>query len=103
MATCGQRQSLSAISAVSARGDFWYEIFTEPLNATRFIKLLTNFTSRRRGNVFLTLDHHPAHISKTVAEYVQSLKGRLELHFPPGYAPELNPGEFVWNHLKSQG
>jgi len=25
------------------------------------------------------------------------------LHFLPGYAPELNPDEFVWNHLKRQG
>ncbi len=23
----------------------------------------------------------------------------LELHFLPGYAPELNPDEFVWHHL----
>ena len=27
----------------------------------------------------------------------------MELHFLPGYAPELNPDEFVWNHLKRQG
>ena len=32
-----------------------------------------------------------------------SSPGRLELHFLPGYAPELNPDEFVWNHLKRQG
>ncbi len=58
---------------------------------------------RRRGPVFLVLDGHPAHIAKAVAEYVQSLAGRLELHFLPGYASELNPDEFVWNHLKRQG
>ena len=29
-----------------------------------------------------------------------SVKGRLELHFLPGYAPDLNPDEFVWNHLR---
>ncbi len=57
---------------------------------------------RRRGPVFLVLDGHPAHIAKAVAEYVQSLAGRLELHFLPGYAPELNPDEFVWNHLTRQ-
>jgi len=38
------------------------------------------------------LDGHPAHIAKAVAQYVQSLEGRLELYFLPGYAPELNPG-----------
>jgi len=58
---------------------------------------------RRKQPVFLVLDRHPAHIAKSIAEYVQSLKGRLELHFLPGYAPELNPDEFVWNHLRQQG
>jgi transposase len=57
----------------------------------------------RRHPVFLVLDGHPAHIAKVVAAYVQRLVGRLELHFLPGYAPELNPDEFVWNHLKRQG
>ena len=64
---------------------------------------LKHFMRGRTGPVFLVLDGHPAHIAKAVAHYVQSLKGRLELHFLPGYAPELNPDEFVWNHLKGQG
>jgi transposase len=57
----------------------------------------------RKRPVFLILDGHPAHIAKLVTQYVQRLAGRLELHFLPGYAPELNPDEFVWNHLKRQG
>ncbi len=101
--TSGKRQSVSAISAVNALGEFWFEIYSERLNATKFIDLLTNFMRRRKSPVFLVLDSHPAHIAKSVARYVQSLKGRLELHFLPGYAPELNPDEFVWNHLKRQG
>ena len=38
-----------------------------------------------------------------MAKYVQSLKGKLELHFLPPYAPDLNPDEFVWQHLKQNG
>jgi transposase len=34
---------------------------------------------------------------------LQSLKGRLELHFLPPYAPDLNPDEFVWGHMKING
>lgn len=101
--TSGKRQSVNAISAVNARGEFWFEIYTERLNATRFIELLAHFMRRRKAPVLLILDGHPAHTAKSVARYVQSLKGRLELHFLPGYAPELNPDEFVWNHLKRQG
>jgi transposase len=100
--TSGRRQSVSAISAVNARGEFWYEIYGERLSATRFVELLRHFM-RRRGRVFLVLDGHPAHVAKIVSEYVRSLRGSLELHFLPGYAPELNPDELVWNHLKKQG
>ncbi len=101
--TSGHRQSVSAISAVNARGAFWYEIYTERLNGLRFVELLAHFMRGRKRPVFLVLDGHPAHIAKVVAQYVQRLAGRLELHFLPGYAPELNPDEFVWNHLKRQG
>src|SRR6516225_8542213 len=57
----------------------------------------------RKRPVFLVLDGHPAHRAKIVADYVQSLKGPPELHFLPGYAPDLNPDEFVWNHLRQNG
>lgn len=101
--TSGRRQRVSAISAVTARGEFWYELYTERLNASRFVALLTHFMRSRKSPVFLVLDGHPAHIAKRVAQYVQRLAGRLELHFLPGYAPELTPDEFVWNHLTRQG
>lgn len=101
--TSGQRQSVNAISAVNPRGDFWYEVYTERLNRDSFQRLLKNFLRGRRDPVFLVLDKHPAHVARDVAAFVQSKRGRLELHFLPGYAPELNPDEFVWNHLKRNG
>ena len=44
-----------------------------------------------------------AHKTKLVKEYVASTDGRLTLHFLPGYAPELNPDELVWSHVKRTG
>jgi hypothetical protein len=32
-----------------------------------------------------------------------STMGRLTLHSPPGYAPELNPDKLVWSHVKRTG
>lgn len=103
VATSGRRQSVNAISAVTARGAFWFEIYGGSLNATSFLNLLSRFMRWRRRPVFIVLDSHPAHIAKMIAQYVQSKGGMLELHFLPGYAPELNPDEFVWSHLKTQG
>src|SRR5271169_6155443 len=64
VATSGRRQSVSAISAVNARGEFWYELYTQRLNATGFIALLSHFMRRRTGRVFLILDGHPAQRAK---------------------------------------
>jgi len=101
--TSGQRQSVSAISAINANGAFWYNVYTGRFNAERFIKFLRQFIRTRRRPVFLVVDGHPAHRAKLVSAFVQSMKGRLELHFLPGYAPDLNPDEFVWNHLRQKG
>jgi transposase len=49
------------------------------------------------------VDGHPAHKANTVKRYVASLAGRLELHFLPPYAPDLNPDKFVWSHMKTNG
>ncbi|MBK7925962.1 MAG: transposase [Bryobacterales bacterium] len=55
---------------------------------------------------------HPAHYrplgnSQTVStagsrvkDYVAGLEGRIHLERLPAYAPELNPVEYVWAHLK---
>jgi transposase len=41
-----------------------------------------------------------AHRSHLVRDYVASTAGRIQLHFLPGYAPELNPVEYLWTWLK---
>lgn len=103
VATSGQRQSVNAISAVTMRGGFWYSVYTGRFNAGRFVEFLKAFLRGRRRPVMLVVDGHPAHRAKIVAHFVQSTKGRLELHFLPGYAPELNPDEFVWNYMRHCG
>ena len=82
---------------------FWYDGYAGKFNAQVFIARLKAFMHNRTRPVFLVLDGRPAHRANVVAAYVQSLKGRLELHFLPGYAPDLNPDEFVWNHLRQNG
>lgn len=47
-----------------------------------------------------SLDSLPGHKKANVREYVASTKGRLSLHFLPGYAPDLNPDEMIWSHVK---
>ena len=99
----GQRQSISAASAVTARGGFWFQTFKGALNAELFVKLLQRMMRYRKNSVHLILDSLPAHKKALVRDYVQSTRGRLRLHFLPGYAPDLNPDELVWSHVKRTG
>jgi transposase len=101
--TSGQRQSLNVISAVNARGEFWAATYTGKLDAEAFVAFLQNFMRGRSGKMLLVVDGHPAHKANKVKDYIKQLQGRLELHFLPPYAPDLNPDEFVWSHMKNNG
>ena len=82
--TSGQRQSVNAISAVNARGAFWYDVYTGRFHAARFVEFLRDFLRTRRRPVFLVVDGHPSHRARVVRAFVQSRRGQLELHFLPG-------------------
>ena len=99
----GARQSVSAASAVNAKGGFWCATYKGGMNAELFIALLKAMMFRRKKPVLLILDSLPAHKAKIVKDYVASTEGKLEFHFLPGYAPELNPDEMVWNYMKRTG
>ena len=101
--TSGKRQSINAISAVNSKGAFWYNVYPGKLNAALFIQFLRDFMKRRRKPVYMVVDSLPAHKAKSVEDYRKSTRGKLELHFLPTYAPDTNPDEFVWSHLKQNG
>ena len=103
VSTSGQRQSINAISAINEKGAFWYSVYSGTMTASRFLDFLCDFMKYKRKPVYLVVDGHPAHRAKMVSHLIQSLEGWLELHFLPPYCPELNPDEFVWNYLKSNG
>jgi len=99
----GQRQSISAASAVSTSGAFWYCTYKGGLNAELFVTPLRQMMRGRLNPVHLVVDGLPAHKTNLVKDYVVSTKGRLTLHILPGYAPELNPDELVWSYMKRTG
>ena len=99
----GQRQSVSAASAVNAKGAFWFATYKGALNGELFVELLKKLMIRRKKPIHLVIDGLPAHKNGCVGDYVAATKGRLTLHFLPGYAPDLNPDELVWSHAKRTG
>ena len=99
----GQRQSVSAASAVNAKGAFWFTTYKGALNAERFVDFLKQLMKYRKKPLELVLDSLPANKGPKVRAYIDSLNGKLQLNYLPGYAPELNPDELVWSHMKRTG
>ena len=79
----GQRQSISAASAVTSKGGFWFRTYQGELTAELFVSLLRQLMRHRSKPVHLVVDGLPAHKTKLVKDHVQSTEGRLTLHFLP--------------------
>ncbi len=60
-------------------------------------------TFKRAIRFVFLWDGLPAHRSRVVREYVRAQRGRITLGFVPGYAPELNPVEYVWGYWDARG
>lgn len=95
-----QRQGVSAASAVSAKGAFWFATYARSLNAALVITELQRTMRGWRRPPDLVLDNLSAHKTRALREYGDALSGKLALYFLPGYAPESNPGELAWSYTK---
>jgi transposase len=52
------------------------------------------------GKLLVLWDRSPIHRSQVVKDLLAKEGSRIHLEQFPAYAPELNPDEGVWNHLK---
>ena len=64
------------------------------------VEFLKALLRHLRRPLLILWDSSRPHRSDLVRDYVRSTAGRIQLHFLPGYAPELNPVEFLWGWLK---
>lgn len=103
VSTTGARFGLNVISAVNRRGALRFMCVDGKVNAAVFIEFLKRLVASAGHPVFLVVDGHPTHKAAKTRNFVESLNGKLKLFFLPGYSPDLNPDELVWNNLKSQG
>ncbi len=60
-----------------------------------FLQYLSRSYRRARA-IHVVLGNYVIHKSKKTQRYLESLGGRIVLHFPPSYSPESNPIERLW-------
>jgi transposase len=92
----GKRLEANMIAAVSNTGTLRFRVFDERFTGPVFLDFLKRLVKDTRGRkVVLIVDGHPAHRARIVRDWVAAHPELIELHFLPGYSPELNPAEML--------
>lgn len=88
------------ISAINNQGKMQWMALKEAINAESFIKFLKQLIKHRKRKIYLVVDNLRVHHSWPVKAWLEEHAHRIELVFLPSYSPELNPDEYLNNHLK---
>jgi transposase len=98
----GKRFRVNMLSAISNAGLLRFRLFTGSFTKAVFIDFLRRLLRDCAGRkVHLIVDGHPVHRAKLVSAWVGRHAERIQLHFLPGYSPELNPVELLNQDVKA--
>jgi len=98
----GKRLEANLIAAISNTGTLRFRVFEERFTGPLFLDFLKRLVRDNGGRkVVLIVDGHPAHRARVVRDWVAANPDLIELHFLPGYAPELNPAEMLNQDVKT--
>ena len=96
------RDHLSVISAISVEGKLYMMEQERSFKSPDVVRFLRHLLRQIPGKLLIIWDGSPIHRGRAVKEFLASgaAEGRLKLEQLPSYAPDLNPDEGVWKHLK---
>ena len=95
------RDHLSAISGITLEGKLLMMEQERAFKGPDVVRFLRHALRRISGKLLVIWDGLPIHRSRAVKNFLSDgAAARLQLEHLPGYAPELNPDEGVWKHLK---
>lgn len=79
---------------------FYFRLFPGAIKSPQAIEFLEHLLRHIPGRLLIIWDGLAVHRSRAVRAFAAAQHGRIELHPLPAYAPELNPTEYIWGHLK---
>ena len=95
------RDPLSAISGITLDGRLFMQVRTASYNAAAVVGFLRVLLRKIKGSILLIWDGSPIHRGHAIKDFLKrGAASRLHLEQLPGYAPDLNPDEGIWNYLK---
>ena len=95
------RDHLSAIGGITPQGRIFMQMQERAYCAEDVVAFLRLLLRKIPGKLLVIWDGASIHRAKVIKEFLAAgAARRLHLERLPGYAPDLNPQEGVWNLLK---
>jgi transposase len=95
-----KRFSINMVSAITNQGKVQFMIYSENMNAVKFIEFMEQLIKSSTRKVYFIVDNLKVHHSKIVKAWVEENKDKIALYFIPSYSPERNPDEYLNCDLK---
>ena len=96
------RDHLSAMSAITLDGKLYMIEQERAFKGEDAVRFLKHLMRQIPGKLLIIWDGSPIHRGQAVKDFLASgaARRRGQLEQLPGYAPDLNPDEGIWKHLK---
>src|SRR5215210_6738177 len=95
------RDHLSAMSAITLEGKLYMTEQERSFKGEDVVRFLKHLMRQIPGKLLVIWDGSPIHRGGAVKDFLASgAASRVRLEPLPGYAPDLNPDEGIWKHLK---
>ncbi len=95
------RDHLSVMSAITPPGCLFTMVRDDSLTGVESVRFLKHLLAQLDRNLLVIWDGSPIHRGNEVKAYLaDGATKNIPLESLPPYAPDLNPDEGVWNHLK---
>jgi transposase len=94
------RDHLSVMGGVTPQGKVYSLVRPTSLNGLHSIEFLIHLGRLAGDRLLVIWDGSPIHRRVEVQEFVEEAGDAIHLEPLPPYAPDLNPVEWLWRHLK---
>jgi transposase len=95
------RDHLSVISGITLDDRLLLMVHQHAIRGPQVVRFLKHLLQHIPGQLLVIWDGAPIHHGKAVQAFLANgAAARLQLEILPGYAPDLNPDEGIWNYLK---
>jgi transposase len=95
------RDHLSVIGGMTLEGSLYIQIHKSSIGAHGAVQFVRHLLMHIPGRILLLWDSARIHKSTELREFrkLDTIDRLVIEHFPP-YAPEVDPQEYIWQHLK---